>query len=668
MPARARVGIDVGGTFTDGVLQDAGRLVVAKVRTTPSDLAQGFRNALTALLEQSGAGHDEIGYLVHGSTIAANAVVQGRTARVGLLTTEGFRDVLEIGTQLRPRLYDLRYPKPPPLVPRELRLEARERIGPGGEVLAPLDPASVDEAAGRFAAAGVEAVAVCFLFSFANPRHEREARRLLARRLPGVPVTLSSDVAPEYREYRRTSSTVLNAALLPLAGGYIADLASRLARDGIDRPLHLMQSNGGLATAEAAARSPVALLASGPAAGVIGAARIAAAAGSRDVLTFDMGGTTADVALVVGGEPQLRFRTEVAGHDLSLPQIDVLSVGAGGGSIARVDRFGSLLVGPESAGAEPGPAAYGLGGEEATVTDAHVVLGTLDAGHFLGGRMALDIRAARRAIERRVARPLGLTGEEAAAAVIRVADATMVRALRVVSVARGHDPRRFALVPFGGAGPMHACTIAEELGMRRIVVPRYPGVASALGLLASDVRYDLRQTWVRSTSHVRPAELQRRLRALEREVRELLASAGSGGGRARVEFQLDMRYRGQAYELTVPLRAASLDGAERAFRAAHRRSYGYGSPVDETEIVTLRVRGSRPVRRSLLDDVPEAPSVRARGRRRTVAGRSYRIYERGGLGASIRGPAIVEQEDSTIVVAGGWQLTTGRGGSLILER
>ncbi len=668
MPARARVGIDVGGTFTDGVLEGAGRLVVAKVRTTPADLAQGFRDALTVLLERSGAGPGEIGYLVHGSTIAANAVVEGRTARIGLLTTEGFRDVLEIGTQMRPRLYDLRYPKPPPLVPRELRLEARERMGPGGEVLAPLDSATVEVAAGRFAAAGVEAVAVCFLHSFANARHERDARRLLARRLPDVPITLSSDVVPEYREYPRTTTTALNAALLPLAGRYVADLASRLARDGIDSPLHLMQSNGGLARAAAAARSPVSLLASGPAAGVIGAAGIAAVAGCRDVLTFDMGGTTADVALVVGGEPQLRFRGVVAGHDVSLPQLDVLSVGAGGGSIARVDRFGALLVGPESAGADPGPAAYGLGGDEATVTDAHVVLGTLDAGHFLGGRMTLDLRAARRAVERRVARPLGLTGEEAAGAMIRVADATMVRALRVVSVARGHDPRRFALVPFGGAGPMHACTIAEELGMRRIVVPRYPGVTSALGLLASDVRYDLRQTWVRSTSRVRPAELNRRLRALDREARELLAGAGTAGGRARVEFQLDMRYRGQAYELTVPLRAASLDGAERAFRAAHRRAYGYGSPVDEIEIVTLRARGVRGARRSPVGDVLEATSARGRAQRRTVAGRSYRVYERGRLDASIPGPAIVEQEDSTIVVAGGWHLTTGPGGSLILER
>lgn len=352
----------------------------------------------------------------------------------------------------------------------------------------------------------------------------------------------------------------------------------------------------------------------------------------------------------------------------ALPQIDVLSVGAGGGSIARVDRFGSLLVGPESAGAEPGPAAYGLGGDEATVTDAHVVLGTLDAGHFLGGRMVLDLRAARRAIERRVARPLGLSGAEAAAAVLRVADATMVRALRVVSVARGRDPRRFALVPFGGAGPMHACTIAEELGLRRIVVPRYPGVASALGLLASDVRYDLRQTWVRPTARARPAELRRRLGALDREVRELLASAGPAGGRARVEFQLDMRYRGQAYELTVPLRAGSLAAAERAFRTAHRRAYGYGSPVDETEIVALRVRGSRRALRSPLESPRDVPSARSRGGQRLVAGWSYRIFERDGLGGSLRGPAIVEQEDSTIVVGGGWRLTRGRGGSLVLER
>ncbi len=672
MATPVRAGIDVGGTFTDAVLLDsASRLTIAKVRTTPADLTEGFLEAVSALVAGSGVPAEAIAYLAHGSTVAANAIVQGRTARVGLLTTAGFRDVLEIGTQQRASLYDLRAPRPAPLVPRELRLEARERIGPAGEVVRPLEPADVEAAAEAFRLARVEAVAVCFLFSFANPAHEAEAGRILERLLPGVPVTLSSDVAPEYREYLRTSTTVVNASLLPLVGRYVESLAGRLSV-----PLHLMQSNGGVATAAEAARLPVGLIASGPAAGVIGAARLGAVTGSPDLLTFDMGGTTADVSLVVGGEPQMRFRGEAAGHPVNLPQIDVLSVGAGGGSIARVDRFGSLAVGPESAGADPGPAAYGRGGEDATVTDAHVVLGTLDPARFLGGRMALDPAAALAAIERHVGAPLGLSAEEAAAAVLRIANATMVRALRVVSIARGHDPRRFALVAFGGAGPMHACAIADEVGMSRIVVPRYPGVQSALGLLLSDVRHDLRQTWVRLTSALDGDELERGLRRLEGEARGLLADAGFTDGAGRVEFELDMRYRGQAYELTVPLGPdRELAEVERTFHSTHERAYGHASPVEETEIVTLRARATGVLQAPNWDRLVPSESRGAQASARTVwtperGPERYAVHERDALGAgdALDGPAIVEQDDSTLVVAPGWRLSVGAAGSAILER
>ena len=418
--ARIRVGIDVGGTFTDAVMVRGGRLRMTKARTTPADFSRGFVDALEALPGVSAA---DVDYLVHGSTVAANAIVQGRTARVGLLTTAGFADTLPIGTQQRAALYDLHRPRPGPLVPDGLRLEARERVAPDGAVVEPLDENDVTRAAGRFARAGVEAVAVCFLFSFVNPEHELAAERLLRRALPDVPVTLSCRVAPELREYPRTATTAINASLLPLVGRYIDDVSSRLRDAGVGAPLHLMQSNGGVAVADAVARQPVALLASGPAAGVIGAARMGALAGARDLLTFDMGGTTADVGLVVGGDPQLRYRGEAAGHPVSLPQIDVLSVGAGGGSIASVDRFGALHVGPESAGADPGPAGYGLGGDRATVTDAHAVLGTLDPDRALGGRITLDVRASRRAVERDVARPLRLGVADAARAILRVADA-----------------------------------------------------------------------------------------------------------------------------------------------------------------------------------------------------------------------------------------------------
>jgi N-methylhydantoinase A len=676
-----RAGVDVGGTFTDGVLLDErSRLHIAKVATTPGDLTAGFLEALEELGRQAGVAASEIDYLVHGSTVATNALVQRRIARIGLLTTAGFRDLLEIGTQQRSRLYDLRTPEPPPLVPRELRLEVHERIGAEGQVLTALRRADVEQAADVFAASGVAAIAVCFLFSFVNPEHEEQAARILEERLPGVPVTLSSRVAPEFREYLRTSTTAVNAALLPLVGQYVDAFGPRLREAGIRAPLHLMQSNGGVARSEAAARLPVALIASGPAAGVIGAARLGTAAGNENVLTFDMGGTTADVGLVVGGRPQMRFRGEAAGEPINLPQIDVLSVGAGGGSIARVDSFGSVLVGPESAGADPGPAAYGQGGEDATVTDAHLVLGTLDPARFLGGRMRLDVQAARRAVERHVAKPLGFGIERAAAAVVRIADATMVRALRVVSVARGHDPRRFALVAFGGAGPMHACAIAAELGIERILVPRYPGVASALGLLVTDVRYDFRQTWVRRTNALDLDELAARLASLERDGRELLAGAGFTDGNGRVDFELDLRYRGQAYELTIPLSSASVDEhalrrLETDFHAAHAQAYGHASPVDEVEIVTLRAHATGPIELPRWDGGDATGATPRAGAERAVhvVGTGvvrHAVYERSALGegAVFEGPAIVEQDDSTVVVDAGWRVSVGAASTLLLER
>ncbi|TMJ98313.1 MAG: hydantoinase/oxoprolinase family protein [Actinobacteria bacterium] len=672
-----RVGIDVGGTFTDAVAVDAAaRLVTAKIPSTPEDPGEGFLGALQELGHRAEFARDEIAYLVHGSTIATNAIVQRRTARAGLVTTAGFRDLLEIGTQQRATLYDLNEPKSEPLVTRELRVEVAERTGAQGEVVLPLDEDDVRRAADVLRERGAEAVAVSFLFAFLNPAHERRAAEILAAELPGVPVTLSSDVAPEFREYLRTATTVVNASLLPLVGRYVERLRARLDEAGIRAPLHLMQSNGGVARAETAARLPVALISSGPAGGAIAAARLGALAGDADVLGFDMGGTTADVCLVVGGKPQMRFRGEAAGHPVNLPQVDLLSVGAGGGSIARVDRFGALLVGPESAGAEPGPAAYRRGGEDATVTDAHVVLGALDPAHFLGGRMELDPAAARDALERHVARPLGLSAEEAAAAVVRIADATMVRALRVISIARGHDPRRFALVAFGGAGPMHACSIAEELGIVRVLVPRYPGVASALGLLLSDVHHDLRQTWLRPTHAVDPDELGERLRELEGRARELLEASGFPDATGRIDFEVDMRYRGQAYELTVPLRVGSAGGeplrqAEQAFHEAHRAAYGHDSPVEDVELVTLRARAVGPV------EAPRWGTSNGRGPaaptgRRSIhspSGRSeFTVYERAVLaeGAHLDGPAVLEQDDSTVLVPSGWSLEVGAAETAVL--
>jgi N-methylhydantoinase A len=671
------VGIDVGGTFTDAVRADSDRLHVAKVRSTPQDITAGF---LAGLDELGGDGAPA--YLVHGTTVATNAIVQRRLARTGLITNRGFRDILEIGTQMRPRVYDLWTPLPAPLVAREHCCEVGGRIAADGAEVEPLDLDDVARAAAHLRAAGVESVAVVLLFSFVDGRHERAVRWVLAEQLSGVPVALSSEVAPEFREYLRASTTVLNAALLPLVGGYVEALSGQLSGRGVSTTLHLMQSNGGVATAATAARLPVVLAASGPAAGVIGAARLAERVGDRDLLTFDMGGTTADVALVIDALPQLRFSGDHGGHPVNMPQVDVLSVGAGGGSIAAVDAFGSLSVGPESAGALPGPACYGDGGTEPTVTDAHLVLGVLDAQRPLAGRVALDLSVARAALARRVAEPLGVSVEEAAESVVRIANANMAAALRVVSVSRGHDPRALTLVAFGGAGPMHACAIAEELGTARILVPRHPGVTAALGLLLSDVRHDLRLSWVTPTDDVRdePSRLDAALAGLEADGRALLAHSGHGET-GDVAFELDMRYRGQAYNLTVPLAprpvtAATVAAAERAFEEAHRRAYDYTPSLEETEIVTIRARATAPAAEFQWSDGPGSSDGAGAGapRQRSVwfdgAWRSFLVVGRAHLlpGEALAGPAIVEEEDSTLLIAPGWSAEVAGDGVLGLTR
>jgi N-methylhydantoinase A len=674
-----QVGIDVGGTFTDAVLAGAdGRARIAKVRTRPEDIAAGFADTLAELCADAGVEPARVTYLVHGTTIATNAVVQRRFARTALITTAGFRDILEIGTQQRPRVYDLWAPHPRPIVDRADAIEVGGRIGAGGEELEPLAEDDVRAAARALRERGVAAVAVALMFSFANPAHERRIAEILSEEPPGLPVSLSSDVAPEFREYLRASTTALNAALLPLVGGYVRALAERAAAVGVSVPVHLMQSNGGVTTAESAAELPVALAASGPAAAVIGSARLAELVGEPDVLTFDMGGTTADVALVRGGLPQLRFTGEQGGHPVNIPQIDVLSIGAGGGSIARVDRFGSLTVGPESAGAVPGPAAYGLGGEDATVTDAHVVIGTLDASRRLGsGAAELDAERAFAAVRDRVADPLGLGVEEAATAVLRIANANMARALRLVSVARGHDPRRTALVAIGGAGPMHGCDIADELGIPRVVVPRHPGVAAALGLLLSDLRHDVRLSWIRPTAEVDPAELGARFAELESRARELLARAAHGTD-ADVAYDVDMRYRGQAYNLTVPaapgpVTAETLTALEDAFHAAHRAAYDYTPSVTETEIVTLRVRAAAAA--PAIDwqaDEPVAAGAEDRERPVWTGGGhvAYRVLDRRALapGATVAGPLVIEQDDATTVLHAGWSGAVRAAGTLVLAR
>jgi N-methylhydantoinase A len=608
-----RAGVDVGGTFTDLVALVDGRVVAAKVPTTPDDQSAGVMDALAA----SGLDPPAIGELRHGTTVATNALLERRGARTALVTNAGFRDVIEIGRQDRPSLYDLTRDRPPPLVPRELRLTVPGRMGPEGE-LAPLDEQALEAAVRRLAEANVEAVAVGFLFSYLHPEHEARAGERLRAALPGAHVALSSEVLPEFREYERFSTAVASAYLAPRLEAYLRRLAESLVALGAPEPL-VMQSSGGVATSEDVARRAAGAVLSGPAGGAVGAADVARLAGFPDALTLDMGGTSADVALVRDGRVATTTKTDVGGVPIGLAAVDVQSVSAGGGSIAWVDSGGALRVGPESAGADPGPAAYGRGGSEPTVTDAHVVLGHLADGAALGGGIRLSRARAEEAVGR-LADRLGLAASETASGIVRVADAEMARALRVVSVERGVDPRGLALVAFGGAGPMHACALAEELGIATVLVPRRSGVLSALGLALADRRSD----------RVAPAG---------GDTGAVFAALEAGLEGNALERSADLRYRGQGFELTVE---ANDPGrlAER-FAEAHERRYGYrlDEPVELVALrVTARARDARPDWR----DDPD--------------------------GIDVEGPAVLDLGEATCVVAAGWRGRSGDRGTLVLRR
>jgi N-methylhydantoinase A len=679
-----RVAIDIGGTFTDATLVDeeSGSATIAKVLTTPADPSEGFMRAFERALGERDAAR--VGSVVHATTVATNAIIEGKIARSGFVTTEGFRDLLEIARQVRPTLYDTQFTKTPPLVPRDRAVAVRERLGPAGEVLVELDDESVREAAAVLARERVESVAVCLLHSYVNPEHERRIGEILAEELPGVPVSLSSDVAPEFREYLRASTTVINAVVRPVVERYLGRIEARLADAGVTATLLVMQSSGGVFGSAAAARRPVFMVESGPAAGVIASAHLGATVGIPDILSFDMGGTTAKVGLVQDGEPSVTKDYNVGGHagagigrmslsgyPVRTPVVDLVEIGAGGGSIAWVDSGGLLRVGPQSAGADPGPVCYGRGGTEPTVTDANVVLGRLNPAFFLGGEMGLDVDAARAAIEERLATPLRLTVTDAAYGIVEIANAAMVNALHLISVQRGYDPRDFVLVAFGGAGPVHANAIAREAEMPRLLVPPSPGIFSATGLLTTDLKRDAATTVMRRADKVSAAELDVVFEELERDGAEELTAEGLP--RDRVEFvrALDMRYVGQSYELAVP---AGDELIER-FHAHHERVYGFAAPTEPVEIVSVRLtsvgRIAKPPARTLARGAaPEAKETRPVYFAEADGFVDCPIYGREALpaGATLSGPVVVEELDSTTVVHPGYRVRADENANLIVER
>jgi N-methylhydantoinase A len=651
--AGARLGVDVGGTFTDVVILAGGRLITAKVPSTPSDQSEG----VLAGVEAADFDAAQLEAFAHGMTVATNALLERRGARLALVTTQGFRDVIEIGRQNRPSLYDLTRDRPPALVPRELRFTVRERMGPDGEIEA-LDEDSLAEAVDAVRDADVEAVAVCLLFAFLHPEHERRVGEVLRSALDGVHVSLSSEVLPEFREFERFATTAADAYLAPRLSAYLGRLAERSDDAGLPSPL-VMQSSGGVIDLDAAARSAAACVLSGPAGGVVGAAYAAAASGYEDLLTFDMGGTSTDVAPVIGGAAQTTTDSVVAGVPLKLPMVDVHTVSAGGGSIAWADAGGALRVGPQSAGAEPGPAAYGAGGEEPTVTDANLFLGYLEDGATLGGEVVLRRELAEQALER-LGSELGLDALQTALGIVRVANAEMTRALRVISVERGLDPRDFALVAFGGAGGMHACALADELGMRTLVVPKAAGVLSALGLAISDVRRDYVEPLLGELDHER----------LDRAFADLEARGREDLDEPQLTRAADLRYRGQSFELTVD--AGDPDELVARFHDAHEQRYGYRMEEETVELVNARVTATVAVEKPALEEARAQGDGRAGRRRASFDGEWTEVdvldRTKMGAGAEVSGPALVELPEATCVVAAGWSGRIDDAGSLVLER
>ena len=581
---RYRLGVDVGGTFTDLVLYDVetNEIEVTKTPSTPANQAEGVTTGIEMLVDRLGVPAGEIGFFIHGTTVATNTLLERKGAPTALIVTAGFRDVLQIGRQDRPDLYDWRIPRTEPLVPRHLRFEVTERVLYTGEVHTPLDLGDVDAVVERLKETGVEAVAVCLLHSYANPEHEITVGRALREALPGVVVSLSHEILPEFKEFERMSTTVINSYVSPVIGTYVTNLKRGIVDAGINSDLYIMQSNGGTMRAASAVERPVHTILSGPAAGVIGSVAIAAHAGQQNSISVDMGGTSFDVTLSYQGEVRQTRESEIERLPIKVPMVDIHTLGAGGGSIAWIDPGGALRVGPQSAGADPGPACYGRGGIEATVTDANLVLGRLNPKRFLGGRMELDVGRARTAIAERVAKPLGLGVEECAEGIVRVVNASMIKGIRVVSVAKGYDPRDFCLVAFGGAGPVHSAELAEEMDIPRVLVPVAPGVTSALGLLMTDLRHDFVRTVLLSGDGLTHGELGARFAEMEDEALERMRQEGVEAGDVTLVRLSDIRYAGQGYELEVPvpsgtLNEAEMEGLSERFHEAHRQMYGYAT-------------------------------------------------------------------------------------------
>jgi N-methylhydantoinase A len=690
-----RVGVDIGGTFTDIVfLQTDGTLHTKKVSSSVENYARAIVAGITEVLHEAQLRGGDIAEVLHGTTVASNAILELKGARTGLITTKGFRDILEIRNLRMPRLYDLTWQKPPPLVERYLRVVVDERVNVHGGIERPLDPADAERAVDTLLSEGVEALAVCLLNSFTNPAHELLLKEIIRRRAPGLPCCISYEILPEIKEYERTSTTVINTYIMPVVAQYLSTLRQELGRIGVSAPLLLMQSNGGLTTAEAATQMPMHIIESGPAAGVIGAQALARALNWPNIVTFDMGGTTAKASLVEGGEVTRSLDYQVgggimigsrlltgAGYLLKVPAIDLAEVGAGGGSIVWIDPGGSLQVGPQSAGASPGPVCYDQGGTQPTITDANVILGYINPHYLVGGALRLNADKARQVFETQIAQALGLSLAHAAYGAHQIAASNMMRAIKAVSTERGRDPRDYALFAFGGNGPLFAAGLAEALYMRRIIVPPSPGLFSAFGLLYAEVEHHYSRTFRRLLRQADLQELNAAWEHLATDAVVQLTADGFLSGQMRIRRAANLHYQGQTFELTVPVPAGALDGQAitalaEAFGQEHERTYGHRAGPDEpVEIVTLQVVGQG------LPDRPRVPEKLLPQKASTTPQRAARqayfgprlgwletpVLSRAMLTTPHAGPCIIEEYDATCVVPPGARAALDSYGNMVID-
>lgn len=673
-----RLSTDVGGTFTDGVLLDetTGKIKVSKVSSTPDNPAVGTIRSI----ERFDVPLNEVSFLAHGTTVVINALIEGKGAKTALITTKGFRDVLEIGRSNRTDMYDALYKKPTPLVPRHLRLEVSERIDAGGQVLVPLAVEELSPILEYLHKENVQSIAVCLLNAYANSEHEEAIGKFLTARFPEATVSLSHQITRRYYEYERTSTATQNAYVMPVVQRYLTNLEDELKRRRFQSTLQIMQSTGGVMASAVARDIPITMVESGPVGGAIGAAQLAGMIGYKNAISYDMGGTTAKTSIIADGLPETADQYVVEGRPILLPVIDMREIGAGGGSIAWIDEAGAMHVGPQSAGADPGPACYMRGGTEPTVTDANLQLGILDPAYFLGGEMKISLELGRKAIQK-VADHFELSVDEAALGIVKIVNTNMSGLLQSVTVKRGYDPREFVMVAFGGAGPIHAAGIANELRIPMVIVPPSPGVFSAWGMLMADLRHDFSQTYIEPMDTTDVEEINRLFRALEKQVKDLFSRENIPEKSIVITYQLDIRYTGQEHTLAVSAPARLVESRKasltKSFDDLHLRIYGHNAPEEPKEIVSLKVIGLGKVTKPALETIARgtaAPPSEARlGERKVYAGKGnyqkFTIYRRDELLAEnvIKGPAIIEEATATTVVEENQTCRVDQYGNLIIS-